>query len=44
MLSFIPNLKYKKMCDKTVDYYPHALEFVPDCCKTKKICNKVLAA
>ena len=28
------------MCNKTVDNYAHALEFVPDCCKTQEMCNK----
>ena len=25
-----------KMCNKVVDNFVHTLEFVPDCCKTKK--------
>ena len=30
------------MCNKAVDNYPHALEFVPDCCETKKCVIKLL--
>ena len=29
------------MCHKTVEIYPHALEFVPECYKTQKVCHKV---
>ena len=29
--------KNKKTCNKAVDNYAHALKFVPDCHKTKKI-------
>ena len=25
------------MCNKAVDNYPHALEFVPECCKTQNV-------
>ena len=32
----------KKKSDKSVDYYFHALQFVPDCCKTQKICDKTV--
>ena len=28
------------MCNTAVDKYGHALEFVPDCCKTQKMYNK----
>ena len=28
------------MCNKAVDNYPHALEFVPECYTTQKICDK----
>ena len=31
-----------KMCNKPVDDYPQALEFVPDCFKTQKMCNKTV--
>ena len=30
------------MSDKAVDKYPHALEFVPDCCMTQKMCDKAV--
>ena len=34
MLSVIPNsCKNKKICDKTVDYYSYALEFIINCHK-----------
>ena len=32
------------MCDKAVDKYPHVLEFVPECYKTKKTCDKAANA
>ena len=33
------------MCNKAVDNYPHALEFVPECYKTQKMChNKTVDA
>ena len=28
------------MYSKAVDHYPHALEFVPECYKIQKMCNK----
>ena len=28
------------MCGEAVENYAHALEFVPNCYKTQKICNK----
>ena len=28
------------MYDEVVDNYSHALKFVPDCYKTKKMCDK----
>ena len=31
------------MCDKAVDDYAHALEFVLDYYKTKKMCNKAVS-
>ena len=32
MLQFIPNhYKTQKMCEKSVDYYPHASEYAPEC-------------
>ena len=27
-------------CNKANDNYPHALEFVPECYKIKKVCDK----
>ena len=30
------------MCNKAVDNYPHALEFVPECYKTQKVCDKAV--
>ena len=34
--------KNQEMCNKPVDNYPHALEFVPECYKTKKSVIKLL--
>ena len=34
--------KNQEMCNKAVDNYPHALEFVPECYKTKKSVIKLL--
>ena len=42
MLRFIHDYYKKKKSDKSVDYYFHALQFVPDCCKTQKICDKTV--
>ena len=30
------------MCNKAVDNYPHALEFVPKCYKTQNMCDKAV--
>ena len=30
------------MCDKAVDNYDHALEFVPDRCKSQKMYDEVI--
>ena len=30
------------MCNKAVDRYLHALEFVPDCYKAEKMCSKAI--
>ena len=30
------------MCNKAVNNYPHALEFVPVCYKTQKMCDKAV--
>ena len=32
----------QEMCNKAVENYPHALEFVPECCKTQKMRDKVV--
>ena len=29
------------MCNKAVDNYPHALEFVPECFTTQGMCDEV---
>ena len=30
------------MCDKAVDTYPSAIQFVPECYNTQKICDKAV--
>ena len=30
------------MCKKAVDYYPHSLEYVPDCFITQEMCEKAV--
>ena len=30
------------MCDKAVDNYPHASEFVPECYKAQKLCGRAI--
>ena len=30
------------MCNKAVDNYPHALEFVPKCFMTQNMCDKAV--
>ena len=30
------------MWNKVIDNYPHALEFVPECYKTQKVCDKAV--
>ena len=30
------------MCNKAVDNYPHALEFVTECYKTQNMCDKAV--
>ena len=37
---FLTAKRIKKICNKTIDNYTHALKFVPDCFKTEKIGNK----
>ena len=40
-LLFVPNgYKNQEIFNKSVDNYAHALESVPDCYKTQKMCNK----
>ena len=44
MLLFIPDCyNYQAMYNKAVDSFGHALEYVPDCCKTKKNVIKLSA-
>ena len=43
MLKSVPNCyKNQEMCNKAVDNYPHALEFVLECDKSQKECIKLL--
>ena len=43
MLQFIPNYyKTPRICEKVVDYYLHALEYVSDCHMTKEPCEKTI--
>ena len=30
------------MCNKAVQNYPHAFEFVPECYKTQNMCDKAV--
>ena len=30
------------MCNKAVENYPHALEFVPECFMTQEMCDKAV--
>ena len=39
---FLTAAKIKKICNKVVDKYVHALDFVPDCYKTQKMRNKTI--
>ena len=40
MLQFIPNCyKSLKMYEKAHNYYPHALEYVPDYFMTQEMCE-----
>ena len=41
---FLGNIRLSRLikCNKAVDNYPHALEFVPDCYKTQEMCNKTV--
>ena len=33
---------YQEMFNKAIDNYPHALEFVPECFMTLKMCDKAV--
>ena len=35
--------KNQEMCNKAVDNYPHALEFVSECYMTQKMCDKAVS-
>ena len=35
-------MKNQEVCNKAIDNYPHALEFVPDWYMTQEICDKVV--
>ena len=35
-------LQNHKLCNKAIDNYTHALEFVPKCYKTQKMCDKAV--
>ena len=39
---FLIATKLKKCVKKTVDFYPHTLEHVPDYYMTKEICEKAV--
>ena len=42
-LRYVPDCyKNKKICKKTIDNYPYALEFVLESYKTKKMCDKAV--
>ena len=30
------------MCNKAIENYPHALEYVPECYTTKEMCHRVV--
>ena len=40
--SVIDYYKNQEMCNKVVDNYPYALEFVPGCFKTQIMCDKAV--
>ena len=31
------------MCNKAIDNYPHALEFISECFMTEKMCDKAVS-
>ena len=39
---FLTAKKNQQMSNKAVKNYPHALEFVPECYKTHKMCDKAV--
>ena len=40
---FVPDhCKSEEMCNRVVDNYYHALEFVSECFMTQEICDKVV--
>ena len=34
--------KNQEICNKAVDYYPHALQFVHECYESQKMCDKAV--
>ena len=41
-LKLVPDCyKNQEMCTKTVENYPHVLEFFSECYKTQKMCDKL---
>ena len=40
LLESVPDW-YKNLCDAAVDNYTHALQLVPDCNMTQKMCDKM---
>ena len=42
MTSVPDSYKNKERCNKAVNNYPHAFEFVPECYMTRKYCDKVV--
>ena len=41
---FLTATRIKRFFGKAVDNYSHTLEFVFDCYKTQKMCNKVVGS
>ena len=39
---FLIDIRPKKMCNEAVDDCAHALELVPNCCKTQNMYNKAV--
>ena len=42
MKSFPDCYKNQEMCNRAVDNYPHAFEFVPECSMTQEMCDKAV--